>query len=144
MSGLLIVNAAATWFLTGLVWFVQVVHYPLFARVGAEGYPAYQAAHQARTTWVVGPAMLAELATAFLLAWSPPPRLPAAWLWAGLGLVLLIWLSTALLQVPVHERLSGGFDQAMWRRLVTSNWLRTVAWTLRAILAAWLVRESGR
>ena len=143
MSGLLLANAAATWFLTGLVWFVQVVHYPLFARVGEEGYAQYQAAHQARTTWVVAPPMLVELSTAFLLAWRPPPRLSAGWLWAGFGLVVLLWLSTALLQVPAHQRLAAGFEREAWMRLVTSNWLRTAAWTARSLLAAWMIRQAA-
>lgn len=143
MSGLLLANAAATWFMTGLIWFVQVVHYPLFAQVGPQGYGAYQAAHQARTTWVVAPPMLVELVTAFLLAWNPPARLPAAWLWAGFGLALLLWLSTALLQIPAHDRLASGFDTAAWTRLVTSNWLRTAAWTARALLLAWLLRRAA-
>ena len=34
---LLLLHAAATLFMTGLIWFVQVVHYPLFARVGEDG-----------------------------------------------------------------------------------------------------------
>ena len=55
--------------------------------------------------------------------------------WAGLALLAVIWLSTALVQVPLHRRLQGGFDAAAHRRLVRTNWLRTAAWTLRAALA---------
>lgn len=34
METLLYLHAGATLFMTGLIWFVQVVHYPLFLRVG--------------------------------------------------------------------------------------------------------------
>ena len=54
-------------FMTGLIWFVQVVHYPLFAKVSGT-YPAYQAEHMARTTWVVAVPMLVELGAGVLLA----------------------------------------------------------------------------
>jgi hypothetical protein len=38
------------------------------------------------------------------------------------------------LQVPLHTRLARGFDPAAHRQLVRTNWLRTLAWTLRALL----------
>jgi len=61
--------------------------------------------------------------------------------WVGLGLVGLIWVSTAVLQVPMHNRLGAGFDEPSWRFLCNSNWVRTVAWSLRSLLVAvWLER----
>ena len=123
-------HAGATLFMTGVIWFVQVVHYPLFARTGAAGFADYERDHARRTSWVVGPAMTLELLLALALA----ARGGAA-AWAGLALLAVIWLSTALVQVPLHRRLQGGFDAAAHRRLVRTNWLRTAAWTLRAALA---------
>ena len=64
---LLIVHAAATWFMTGLIWFVQIVHYPLFAKVGALAFKEYEHDHQRKTTWVVAPVMLIEAAAASVL-----------------------------------------------------------------------------
>lgn len=135
----LIANAAAAWFLTGLIWIVQVVHYPLFASVGREGFASYESAHARLITLVVGPAMLLELAAALALAFVRPATAPAWAAWTGLGLVAAIWLSTFLVQVPLHGTLSGGFDAEAHARLVATNWFRTAAWTLRALLAAWLV-----
>ena len=64
---ILLVHAAATLFMTGLIWFVQVVHYPLLANVGADGFAAYAQRHSSLTTWVAGPAMLIELGAAMAL-----------------------------------------------------------------------------
>lgn len=47
----------------------------------------------------------------------------------------LRWLSTALSQVPMHRRLEGGFDMVAHRRLVVGNWVRTVGWSMRGVLA---------
>ena len=47
---LLSLHLAATAAMTGLIWFVQVVHYPLFAAVGADQFVAYEVAHQRRTS----------------------------------------------------------------------------------------------
>jgi len=47
--------------LVGLIWFVQIVAYPLFARVGADAFPAYHEAHARLITFVVAPLMVLEL-----------------------------------------------------------------------------------
>jgi hypothetical protein len=130
-----IAHAAATLFMTGVIWFVQVVHYPLFGRVGAQEFAAYAREHADRTGRVVGPAMAVELALALALA----ARAGAGALaWAGLALLAVIWGSTALVQVPLHRRLAAGPDHAAQRRLVRTNWIRTAAWTARAVIATML------
>jgi hypothetical protein len=126
---LLLVNAAATFFMTGVIWFVQIVHYPLFARVGAGVFSDYERDHARRTGWVVGIPMLVELAVAI----ATVVVLGGALAWVGLALLVLIWLSTGLLQVPAHGRLQRGFDAVTHRRLVATNWVRTVAWSTRAV-----------
>lgn len=135
---------ASTWYMTGLIWFVQVVHYPLMAAVGREAYPAYQRRHQLLTTWVVGPAMLVEAVTALYLCWRPPLGNSLATSLLGAVLLTVIWLSTAFLQIPCHESLAGGFDSAIHRRLVLSNWLRTILWTVRACLLLYCIQAAGK
>jgi hypothetical protein len=135
MMLLLVLHAAATLAMTGLIWFVQLVHYPLFACVDRRGFVEFERLHQARTTWVVAPLMLTELATALALVRTPPAADWAPWTWTGLGLVGFLWLTTALVQVPLHRRLDRGWDAEAHRALVRSNWLRTAAWTVRGVLA---------
>ncbi|MHC4550745.1 MAG: hypothetical protein ACYTEZ_18450 [Planctomycetota bacterium] len=139
MTALLLVHAAATLFMCGLIWFVQIVHYPGFATVGRAEFTAYEAAHTRRTGWVVTAPMLIELATALALVVRPPAALPTASVWLGLGLVAVLWLSTGLLQMPAHRRLLTGFDARVAARLVRTNWLRTGAWTARGVLALWML-----
>ncbi len=137
---LLLAHACVTWFLVGLIWTVQVVHYPLFALVGREDYSAYQRSHMNRITWIVGPAMIAELGlAAWLVLASIEPRWMAL---SGLSLVVLIWASTAIAQGPMHAKLVNGFDPRLHGALVGSNWVRTLAWTARGILAAGLLAVS--
>lgn len=141
MRLVLMLQITSTLLMTGIIWFVQIVHYPLFARVGGSGFAAYEAEHATRTGWVVGPLMCFELATAalFLFARFRPGSVSAASAWAGMVLVLLIWMSTAFIQVPLHNKLSSGADAAVIARLVGTNWIRTIAWTLRSVLVlTWL------
>ena len=131
MSLVLLVHVAATMFMVGVIWFVQVVHYPLFAGVGRDGFADYSTAHSRLTGLVVGPPMLIEAATAVALVVSPPPGIPFFLPLLGIVLLAVVWLSTAFLQSPQHGVLGRGFDAASHRFLVVSNWLRTACWTAR-------------
>ena len=127
-SGLiLLAHLAATLFMMGVIWFVQVVHYPLFAKVGAAGFTVYEREHVRRTGWVLMGPMLLELT---LSIWAAV-RLGGWMAWTGLALITLIWITTWAVQVPAHRRLESGFDPVVCRRLTRSNWWRTAAWTLR-------------
>lgn len=133
MKLILLTQVFATLFMVGLIWFVQIVHYPLYANVGRKQFPEYEALHNRMTTWVVGPAMLVELVTAvMLLKYSPNASSMLAWM--GLGLLIVIWGSTAALSVPAHDVLTAGFDEGAYRKLVNTNWIRTFAWTARGVI----------
>lgn len=125
---------ASTWFMAGLIWFVQGVHYPLFHRVGRADFREYHRGHVRRTTWVVLGPMVLELLTSIGLVLRPPPG-SSGWL-LSLGLLTcgVCWLSTAVVQVPQHERLSSEPEPAFISRLVRSNRIRTVGWTVHALI----------
>ncbi len=142
MKYILLAHLAATLFMVGVIWFVQVVHYPLFSRVGPEKFSLYSEAHSRLTTYVVGPPMLVEALTALLLVFQRPEGVPLAAALIGLALVVAVWLSTALLQVPRHTTLGSGFDRRAWTGLVLSNWVRTVAWSARGGLVLWMAARA--
>ena len=134
----IVVHAAATWALVGLIWTIHVVHYPLFAAVGS-GFRAYHESHMQRITFIVAPLMLVELATAFLL-WTSPPAGTDGRMWlVGLVLLAVVWIETGLFAVPQHGRLEAGFDEGTHRALMIGNLVRTLAWTARGLLVAWIV-----
>ena len=134
---MLLANLAVTLCLVGLIWTIQVVHYPLFAQVGAAEFARYHALHSARITVLVGPLMIAEVLLAFGLLLDPPPGAPS---WLGgacAALVAAAWASTMFLSVPLHGALGAASDAerpVLIGRLVLTNWPRTLAWTARAAL----------
>ncbi|WP_145352034.1 hypothetical protein [Roseimaritima multifibrata] len=138
---LLIVNLVGTLFLVGLIWTIQVVHYPLFSGVGDSQFIAYQKRHQFLVTLVVGPVMLLEAISSLLLVFYPPMGISSSMVQFGFLLVCVIWISTAAVQVPCHTRLLEGFSPNTHRWLVRSNWIRTVAWTVRGALLCWMLVE---
>lgn len=130
MSLPLLSHCAATWALVGLIWTIQIVHYPLFAQIGREAFESYHRRHTTQITWLVAPLMLAELLTA---AWLVFVGHRDQWLLVSLLPLAFNWLSTWRVQIPLHLKLSAGFDAQAHERLVATNWWRTTAWTLRGI-----------
>lgn len=135
----LLLQAATTLPLTGLIWTIQLLHYPLMDGVGGEAFARYHARHTRRMTWLVALLMPAELLASVWIVFALPARITPALAWTGLVLVLLVWAATAALSIPAHARLAQGFDARAHRRLVQTNWIRTVAWSLRAVIALWML-----
>ena len=133
------VHAAATMAMVGLIWTVQVVHYPLFESVGAEAYPQYQSRHIDRIGAVlVVPWGLEGLSIVALLvlARDRTMRMLAV---AGAALMGLILLVTMIWAAPVHGELLDGFDSDQHDTLMASNLVRTLLWTARGGVAMAMV-----
>ncbi len=141
---MLLLNFVATLFMTGVIWYVQIVHYPLFSRVGPASFREYEALHANLTTAVVLLPMLIELITALYLCYERPNAVSALEAFAGAAMLGVIWLSTMFIQVPKHTLLSMGFDEKVHQALVATNWIRTVLWSLRSVLLTWLMLKVLR
>ena len=134
----LLVETAATVFMSGVLWTMQVLNYPLLGLVGRDAFVGYETAHNRRFALVVIPGVLAAVVGAIGLLISPPRQVP---LWAPscvLSLVIVVILSTAILQGRHHSALANGFDARILRSLVRSNWIRVTAWSAAAVLALWM------
>ena len=132
-------NLLSTIFMCGVIWIVQVVHYPLFAKVGDALFREYHADHNTLISLIVVPAMLIELGTLALFIFERPSNITFAEAWIGLALVVVAWGATFLLSVPAHNSLVSGFDAQAHAALVQTNWIRTFAWTAHSILVIWQV-----
>ena len=138
MSPLIWIHLAVTLCLTGLIWFVQIVHYPLFHSIPPKRFSEFHQRHQIRTTCVVAPLMLTEAICAIFLFLTLTTPDPAAASILGLGLVIAIWISTWLIQVPCHKSLEQNPTPQTMNRLVRTNWIRTVGWSGRSGVALWI------
>lgn len=138
----LLLNLLATWTMVGVIWFVQIVHYPLLSVVPVESAASTAAEHQRRTGFVVGPPMAIEGVTTLLLLWSRPDGV-SLWLpWVAAVLLAVALGSTIFLLVPRHERMVRQPDATVGRELVITNWPRTFAWTARGVLVAIMLVQA--
>lgn len=139
----LFIHLTATLFMVGLIWFVQIVHYPLFDHVSPALSASYEIAHIWKTMLLVGPIMALEGITGFYLLWNRLEGADRSLAWLGLGLLAVIWLSSFFFQVPMHHLLSVGFDATSHRELVLTNWIRTIGWSLRGFLVLKMTWKGG-
>lgn len=123
--------------LTGLIWVIQVVHYPTFHWIKDEDYISYAVFHTNRITYIVAPLMIAELFLALRLFFIKD--LALHWMLILVGLTLLVWVSTLLIQVPLHGVLAAKKDVMAIEKLIQTNWIRTVAWSLKATVLGWIL-----
>lgn len=139
MNWILLLHTLMALYMTGIIWMVQIVHYPLMGKVGIDQFVAYERSHTMLMGYVVGPAMIIEIGTALILALQMESN-KTLW-WINCGLILIIWASTFFIQVPLHESLSNGFVEKDHLKLVNSNWIRTIAWTAKGFLLIYLLKE---
>jgi hypothetical protein len=142
MEFVLLAQIASTLYMTGIIWYAQIVHYPLFEKVGADAFASYERSNLWRTALVVIPPMLVEGATAVSMIWWRPPGVLSIQLWGGVALLAVIWSTTLLVQAPLHGKLAKGFDPAIHRVVVKTNWIRTVSWSLRGALVLWMAQGA--
>lgn len=132
MTWVLVMNLATAWTMTGVIWTMQLVHYPLLAAASAT-HPAHAVRrHQRGITPIVAPLMAAELIGAGLLIAESPGAVSRPLAIVAAVLLIVPLGLTALYFAPLHARLARRHDDADVRRLVSVNWIRTATWTLRA------------
>jgi hypothetical protein len=126
-----ILTIAVSWGLFIFIWLVQIIIYPGLARIPSNDFVNYHQWYVTRITMVVLPLIVCEIILA--IAWfflQDNLFYPTV---AG-GLVVLVWCSTFTCQVPIHKRLQAGKDKSTIKRLVNTNWIRTIAWSAKAVI----------
>lgn len=137
----LLTHVTATVFMAGVIWTIQLVHYPLFAYADRGRFTPFHDEHSRRITWIVGVGMGFELLSAIALVVSTPERVGRPLVVVALGVLVLVHAATITLSIPSHNTLGRGWDETAHRRLVSTNWVRTIGWSVRAVLALAMVAK---
>ena len=124
----------ATGLMAGLICFVQIVHYPLFQNIPESSWKKFHQQHMRLTSYVVMPIMLVELITAVLLLFYRPSFLSQKESLFLFLLLILIWLATFFIQVPLHQAIAQKRDSIKIQRLVQTNWIRSLLWVSRFLI----------
>ena len=134
MSFIFLLNLVLAFIAVGLIWTIQLVHYPSMRFIPKERFVEYHNFHSIRISFLAVPLMVAELGTSLILFYQNYNNAIQTIFLINLVIVALIWLSTFLIQVPLHNALSKEKQSEKLSKLICTNWIRTILWTARSIL----------
>ncbi|MBJ7397523.1 MAG: hypothetical protein NTY54_09135 [Actinobacteria bacterium] len=142
IDSVLVANFVATCVMTGVIWFVQWVHYPLLATVPVDGAVKVAEQHQRRTGQVLAIPMAVEGFTTLGLLISRPEGVQIIWPLFGAVLLAVALGSTVFFSVPLHAKMATNPTAELGQRLVATNWPRTIAWSARAVVCTVMLCQS--
>ena len=134
MSFIFLLNLVLAFIAVGLIWTIQLVHYPSMRFIPKERFVEYHNFHSIRISFLAIPLMVTELGTSLILFYQNYNNVIQTIFLINLVIVALIWLSTFLIQVPLHNALSKEKQSEKLSKLICTNWIRTILWTARSIL----------
>lgn len=134
----LFTNLVVTIFMTGICFYIQFVHYPLFLFIAEGDMPIYLQKHQRFSSLLIFPVMTLETFTAFWLCFEPIFTNLRFYFNFAFLLVLIIWITTLFLQFPCYRKLLDRYNEKAILFLIRSNWIRTVVWSMRTLLMVFL------
>jgi hypothetical protein len=125
-----VLNGAINGGLVVLIWLVQIVIYPGMHGWDKARFEGLHRDYATRISFIVGPLMLGQAALALY------QLVEFAGSVAVIQTLLIgaVWGVTIFISVPLHRRLSAGYDERNVNRLVATNWLRTAGWSLVFLL----------
>lgn len=135
-------HLAVTLAMVGVMTTVQLVVYPQYDLVDPANFSEYVRSHGQRIGWPLVAFAPAEVVLALVL-WlrAPGGRLKTVTFLSG-AVLAFAWIVTMVWFAPLHGRLiSDPYDPDRIEQLVTTNWIRTIAWWIRGGLAVWFAAQ---
>lgn len=119
----------------------SLVNYPTWLLLGDADFKAFHNALGPRIVLTMVLPYLASTVFNVLLFWHRPAQVPRWSVWVTLGLAVLSWISTAVIQIPIQAQLgeSGFSREAIERLIATDLPLRTLPGLLRLGVTFWML-----
>lgn len=117
-------------YMLAIIWLIQLIHYPSFLHINENEFKDFHAKHTQIMGFLVGPVMVLELIISCMQL-STGVNASSISL---LIIVLCLWFFTFFVSVPIHNKLSGGFQKTLIQKLILTNWLRTLLWTIKFLM----------
>jgi len=138
---LFLITFALIFYGMGASFVESFVNYPTWRLIGANEFLAY---HHAISPLVIAymviPMLLATVLT-LLLVWFRPAQIPRWAIRLSVILQMLVWVSTATIQIPIQIQLSAsGLSLPLIDQLIFTNlWFRKVPQIINIFLFLWMM-----
>ena len=127
-----IIHLVFTCIMVGVIWVMQLVHYPSFHFIDSSRYRSFQNFHMKNISFIVVPAMIFELGSGLIILYYNIQD--SFWFFISMLMLITIWIITAVFFTALHGKLTRGYDRVIVDSLVRINWIRTGLWTARLII----------
>jgi hypothetical protein len=139
-----VIAFALVFYGNGAAFVESFVNYPSWHLIGSDEFVAYHQFIGPRVlTFLVAPALLGTVFTVLML-WARPTVIPLWAVWAAIAAQVIVWVSTATIQVPIQLQLSAhGLSLELVERLIKTNfWLRRIPYAVCAGLFLWMAAKA--
>ena len=108
-----------------LIWIVQLIIYPSFHYIEDLHFKEWHTRYTATIGLIVAPLMLLQVGIEGMFFFQQEMRLQRIFL------IAVIWVATFFFSVPYHRELNrSGKNGRTINRLLRTNWIRTLCWSL--------------
>ena len=130
MENLILFNFFISSFMFGLILTTQIVSYPMFLKA-EENFSVYHMSYVNKISTIAAPLMIIELFLSLLFI----ILLQSYFAISIFLIMILIFLSTFFIQVPIHEKLKNNFNVYLCNKLINTNWIRVFLWLSKCIIS---------
>lgn len=134
MKYLILYNLLISIFMFSVILMTQIVNYPLFSNISQNQLINYHSSYVKKISYIVIPAMSSEIVVALFLFYYHNSFLTIS----SLSVIILIFISTMYIQVPIHNKIS----KDLIKKLILTNWIRTILWLLKSIISVKLLNKE--
>ena len=131
MESILFFHFFLSFFMTGIICLIQLIHYPSFSFIDKNMYSKFQTFHMNRISFLVGPIMILELLSGFYLLLFFYSE--SNFFVINFILNILILTMTIIVFGTIHKKLIEGFKFSLFAKLISMNWIRTILWSMKSI-----------
>ena len=136
LNFLIDIHFLSTSIMVGVIWVIQLLHYPSFHFVQKSDYPKFQQFHMSRISFIVIPAMIIEFITGIIMLQF---GFSSNFLFiSSLVILITIWGITFIFFTKMHQVLISGYNEIIVNRLISINWSRTLLWSLRLLILCYI------
>ena len=125
-------------YLVSLVIITQFITYPSFLDINKSNFSEYHKKYVNKISLIVAPVMIVELLTLSYIAYLSSEFI----IIKSLILLLVIWLTTFIVMIPSHNKISIAYNEKEIQRLINYNWIRTILWSFKLFIIIFLYYEK--
>ena len=134
MENLILFNFFISAFMFGLILTTQIVSYPMFINV-EKNFSVYHMHYVNKISTIAAPFMIIEFLLSLLFVFLIGSYTSIS----SFLIMVLIFLCTFFIQVPIHEKLKNSFNISLCNRLIKTNWIRVFLWLFKCVTSFTLI-----